>query len=71
MEQILTALGLQDKPRIAVLNKVDLLVSSEDEITAFAAEGEDIPPDAVLISASRGWGLDHLQERIAGSLTQP
>ncbi len=70
VEQILTALELQDKPRIAVLNKVDLLVSTEDETTALAAEGDDIPPDAVLISASRGWGLHRLQERIAGSLAQ-
>lgn len=69
VEQVLTALGLQDKPRIAVLNKVDLLVSREDDIRGLAAEGNDIPQDAVLISASRRWGLDHLQERIARSLT--
>lgn len=68
VEELLTNLELNQKPRISVLNKLDLLASSEEDIMNFVSDATDIPRDAVLISASRGWGLDRLLQRIAETL---
>ncbi len=68
VEELLTKLELNQKPRISVLNKLDLLASSEEDIMNFVSDATDIPRDAVLISASRGWGLDRLLQRIAETL---
>ncbi len=68
VEELLTTLELNQKPRITVLNKLDLLASSEEDIMNFVSDATDIPRDAVLISASRGWGLDRLLQRIAETL---
>ncbi|MCK4361885.1 MAG: GTPase HflX [Dehalococcoidia bacterium] len=66
VEKILTELGLGDKPRIAVLNKIDLLAPSEEDIGEFCSSIKD--QEAVLISAARGWGLSGLLEKIAEKL---
>lgn len=66
VEKILTELGLGEKPRIAVLNKIDLLAPSEEDIGDFPSAIKD--QEAVLISAARGWGLSGLLERIAEKL---
>ncbi len=68
VEEILTGLSLNDKPVIAALNKVDLLASHEDEISNLGVEIKYIPQETVLISASKGWGLDSLLEKIAQTL---
>ena len=68
VEELFTKLELSQKPRITVLNKLDLLASSEEDISNFVSDATDIPRDAVLISASRRWGLDRLLQRIAETL---
>jgi len=68
VEKILTELGLSEKPRIAVLNKVDLLAPSEGDIGEFASaiKGQEM----VLVSAAKGWGLTGLLGRIAEKLVK-
>ncbi len=66
VEAVLAELGLSEKPRLTVLNKIDLMLDASrqwNEASAleyFAAQdvvaGEDIVP----VSASRGWGLARL-----------
>lgn len=70
VEETLAELGLAEKPVISVLNKVDLLlrrdgspVGGVDELREQAATLA-YRPDALLISAEKGWGLDALLERI-------
>ncbi|MFC1984850.1 GTPase HflX [Chloroflexota bacterium] len=76
VEDILTKLGLIDKPRITALNKIDLLLSgdkvwSEEEAVSYLSR-QTIPvsKDTVFISAAKGWGLTGLLELISHTLTQ-
>jgi GTP-binding protein HflX len=59
VEKVLKELGVEHKPRIEVLNKVDLLPDAERELL-----GED----AVAVSAKTGAGLDHLLRSIDEAL---
>jgi GTP-binding protein HflX len=59
VEKVLKELGVEDKPRIEVLNKVDLLPEAERSL---ANERE------VAISAKTGEGLDNLLRRIDAAL---
>ena len=70
VERILADMGLQDKPVVTALNKIDLLagVSGVDEL-AEATERLGLGrPDFVLVSALSGRGIDELLERIASVL---
>ncbi len=58
VDEVLEEIGAGEKPRLLVFNKVDLL--SEEE----RRETELDHPEAVLISAQEGSGLDRLRERI-------
>jgi len=62
VEKTLEELGLAGKPRLLVLNKLDLLAGPRDDLEGWARE------DTVLISATQGWGLDRLLELIAQKL---
>jgi GTP-binding protein HflX len=71
VEDTLRELGLADRPRITALNKVDQLpdadgrsVASLEELAPFQHALTANIPDAVLISAEKGWGLDALRARI-------
>ena len=71
VDDTLAELGLGDKPRVTALNKVDMLVESEDglvrepeDLGAFDLSLATHRPDAVLVSAQEGWGLDQLLRRI-------
>ena len=70
VERILKELNLEDKPRITVFNKMDLVLSGESELESLATVPylkEEIPlpnMSVALISAARGWGLDKLLEKI-------
>jgi GTPase len=59
VEKVLKELGVEDKPRIEVLNKIDLLPESER-----SAPGDQ----GVAISAKTGEGLDDLLQRIDAAL---
>jgi GTP-binding protein HflX len=58
VDVVLAEIGAGEKPRLLVLNKADLLAESEREEVLLAH------PDAVLVSALTGEGLDRLCERI-------
>jgi GTPase len=58
VDEVLAEIGAGEKPRLLVFNKVDLLSEEERE------EAELDHPEAVLISAQEGEGLEELRERI-------
>ncbi len=73
VENILKELKLTGKPKILVLNKIDLLIKEESELDALKQKllqehhlGDT--GDAVVISAHRGWGMGELLDRIAQKL---
>jgi len=75
VEDVLKDLGLDDKPQLVVLNKIDLLggkIEPEDEeadrlyIERLGARVKA----AALISATKGWGLKRLLELIAQNLVK-
>jgi GTP-binding protein HflX len=74
VENILSELNLEHKPRITVFNKLDLALSSEAELRALTAipwfEEEIILPSEhiTLVSAAKGWGMDELLDEIAHHL---
>jgi GTPase len=64
VDEVLEEIGAGEKPRLLVLNKTDLL--SEDD----RHEVSISHPDAVLVSALAGEGLDELRERIEKSFAE-
>ncbi len=75
VDDTLAALGLEDKPAVTALNKVDLLakrdggsIASLGELNGYEESLAEHRPEAVLVSAERGWGLDELRARIADAL---
>jgi len=75
VEDILGELGLADRPRITVLNKIDMLLPGRkvwDEKSAldyFSAQGVTADESTVPVSAVKGWGLAGLLELVGESLT--
>ena len=74
VEQTLEELGLGDRPRLLVINKMDLLTDSSASSGQLAEPGS-FPPgwekdsaDGVLVSAAKGWNLDHLLAEIEDHL---
>ncbi|MDA8097794.1 MAG: GTPase HflX [Clostridia bacterium] len=59
VEQVLQSLGIGDKPRLEVFNKVDLAKQHDVEL----------PARRLLVSAMTGEGLDDLKLAVAGLLT--
>jgi len=74
VEAILTDLHLNHKPRITVLNKIDLLLDSSqiwNEQSAIKYLSNQQPPadkNTILISATRKWGLSKLLKIINQAL---
>lgn len=76
VDDLLTELDLDEKPRIWAMNKMDLLMDEsqiEEQIGLLEARrGEE---SVVAVSAARGWGLDSLLEAvdnlIKGQITGP
>ena len=75
VEDTLADLSLADKPCITVLNKADLICGPDGSpIEGLEALGEARAslrywrPDALLVSAIKGWGLTDLLGRIEGAL---
>jgi GTPase len=63
VDKILQELGVADRPRLRVLNKVDLLTAEQRETLASAsARGSEKGP--VLVSGMTGEGIDELLRRI-------
>ncbi len=74
VEDILTDLELSGKPRITVLNKIDLLLEqseSWDEASAMSYLSDRYRDrDTVLVSATKRWGLDKLLEQVSQTLSR-
>lgn len=76
VEDILSDLGLRDKPRITALNKIDLVLdkskkwSEEEALNYFATQPPPEGLNTVFISASKKWGLTRLRELIGQTLSQ-
>lgn len=69
VEQTLRELAVSKKSMLTVLNKVDQLEGvNPAEVGQLAAE-MGMPSDVIAISAQRGWGIDHLLERITAALS--
>jgi GTPase len=71
VERTIEELGLADKPRIVAFNKVDMLADAEGEPGAVRdIEGalRQEHPEAVLISAGKGWNFDSLLKTIETQL---
>jgi len=70
VEGTLSDLGLAGRPRLTVLNKMDLVVNSDDDLKSLDLRSrlEDIagirPEDMVFISAQRSWGFSELLQKI-------
>ncbi|HET8814022.1 MAG TPA: GTPase HflX [Solirubrobacterales bacterium] len=64
VDAVLGEIGAGDKPRLLVFNKVDLLSGDERQETALDH------PEAVLISAQEGEGLEALRERIEAAFEE-
>jgi GTP-binding protein HflX len=61
-DSVLEEIGAGSSPRLLVMNKIDLLDPDERRDLALRH------PDAVLVSAETGEGLEELRERIAGEI---
>ena len=76
VDETLAELGLQNKPCIVALNKIDRLVGPGGQPISDIRDLEDFDvalaanrPNAVLISAAKGWGIEELLGRLEQSLS--
>lgn len=69
VEETLEDLGLSNKPRLMVLNKMDLLESLEGEHGGLPPAGLQSYP-SVPVSAMKGWNLDLLLEEVEAQLVE-
>jgi GTP-binding protein HflX len=74
VEEILGELNLENRAKLTVFNKLDLALRSEAELKALPAVpyvGEEVlsPTEEVaFISATRGWGIEELLNKIGRHL---
>ncbi|MFH1383143.1 MAG: GTPase HflX [Chloroflexota bacterium] len=77
VEETLADLDLGNKPRITVLNKIDLLLdkkqtwNEEQAMDYLAQQAVPVSENTVLVSATRKWGLQNLLEQVARILGRP
>ncbi len=64
VNRILRELGVEQIPRLTVLNKVDRIGTVGPEDLAEMAGELGLHPEYVAISALKGWGLEELREQI-------
>lgn len=74
VEKVLKELKLDEKPRILVLNKIDLYSREEEDAKNMAStihnKDRNNVKAAVIISAIKNWGLEKLLEEISRVLNQ-
>lgn len=66
VDETIAGLGLADRPRITVLNKIDRIARDED--TAISSAIPAWAHGGIPVSAARKWGLDELRTVIEGTL---
>ena len=79
VDNTLTDLGIAQRPCLVVLNKLDCLAPDMPDVGGdlppslrdLARKQQEARPDALLVSAERGWGLNALRERIVVALPPP
>ena len=64
VEDALAELKLHDKPRLLVLNKMDLAVQGENGVAPDLSALGESAQGGVMVSAAEGWGLDLLLNAI-------
>ena len=67
VEDTLAELKLQDKPRLLVLNKMDLAVQGKNGAAPDLSALGESAQGGVMVSAAEGWGLDLLLQRHHGA----
>ena len=65
VEKVLADLHLSDKPRITVLNKIDLVVDNQEELASLTIPLKVTDDTIISISAIKGWGIDKLLNTVA------
>ena len=70
VDDILRDLGLSTKPRILVLNKIDLLEPNEDTSESEIQEAVGKGSRAVFTSATSGQGIPELKRELQELLTE-
>ncbi len=73
VEATLKELGLSEKPRVVAFNKVDLIATSDGRtstLTELESALREEHPEAVLISAAKGWHLDTLMQTVEAELAK-
>ena len=74
VEETLRDLGLSDRPRILVMNKMDLMADGLPGALTGRADGAPSEPPAdeaqsgILVSATKGWNLEDLLREIEETL---
>ena len=69
VEDTLAKMGLGDKPKLLVVNKMDLMAPSQNGPHEAGEELRSLPRDAtVLVSAAKGWNLEGLLAEIESQL---
>ena len=68
VEQTLEELGLGDRPRLLVINKMDLLSDENGQTVSPGLSWEKEAAAGVMVSAEKGWNLDDLLREIENQL---
>ena len=68
VEDMLSELGISERPRLLVLNKIDLVMSRDDGDDQPPPEMEGLRDEGIMVSAEKRWGLDLMLEMIAARL---
>ncbi len=70
VQKTLKELGLEDRPRLLVMNKMDLMEVQDseraDDVDSIVPSGQPMHEvsSGILVSAAKGWNLDHLLREI-------
>ena len=70
VQKTLEELGLEDRPRLLVMNKMDLMSVQDseraDDVDSTVPSGRSIHEvsSGILVSAAKGWNLDHLLREV-------
>ena len=70
VEGILKDLGLGERPRLLVMNKMDLMTQEPNRLDPVPRRGFGTAP-AVVVSAAKGWNLDALLHEVESRLMEP